>query len=235
MQKSPYSLPERERRIWPGFQQGRRPWAPSRTSWPIDTVLRRLRKSPKARYPSKQVDAVSRERLAVTSKNPLDNVILLSCRSAARTKRFRGVSIVRSSNRQATCLGRVDHARASEGYRYFLLLAKAQLQASLGSIDQWSRRRSAWMSSPRPPHAHASRDALSSPLGWADGSRGAGETATRCRRRNVISAVKQRRRNHPRDFPFFVVAALETNYAAKSKLHDFIFVAACDEQADEFA
>jgi hypothetical protein len=48
-------------------------------------------------------------------------------------------------------------------------------------------------------------------------------------------AVKQRRRNHPGDLPFFVVLALDTNYAAKSELHDFIFFAACDEQGDEFA
>jgi hypothetical protein len=53
--------------------------------------------------------------------------------------------------------------------------------------------------------------------------------------RNVTSALKQRRRNHPGDFPFFAVAALDTNYAAKSKLHDFIFFTACDEQGDEFA
>ena len=51
----------------------------------------------------------------------------------------------------------------------------------------------------------------------------------------MTSAVKQRRRNHPGDFPFFVVVALDTNYAAESKLHDFIFFAACDEQGDEFA
>ena len=37
----------------------------------------------------------------------------------------------------------------------------------------------------------------------------------------LVLAVKQRRRNHPGDFPFFVVAALDTNYAAKSKLHDW--------------
>jgi len=49
------------------------------------------------------------------------------------------------------------------------------------------------------------------------------------------SAVKQRRRNHPGDFPFSVVAALNANYAAKVKLHDFIFFAARDEQGDEFA
>ena len=53
--------------------------------------------------------------------------------------------------------------------------------------------------------------------------------------RNVTSALKQRKRNHPGDFPFFVVAALDTNYAAKSKLHDFSFFTACDEQGDEFA
>ena len=47
--------------------------------------------------------------------------------------------------------------------------------------------------------------------------------------------MKQRRCHHPGDFPFFVVAALDTNYAAKSKLHDFIFFTACDEQGDEFA
>src|SRR5271165_1648929 len=58
---------------------------------------------------------------------------------------------------------------------------------------------------------------------------------TPCRRRNVTSAVKQRRRNHPGDLPFFVVAALDANYAAKSKFHDFIFFAACDEEGDEFA
>ena len=47
--------------------------------------------------------------------------------------------------------------------------------------------------------------------------------------------MKQRRRNHPRDLPFLVVAALETNYAAKSKLHNFVFFVTCDEQGDEFA
>ncbi len=52
---------------------------------------------------------------------------------------------------------------------------------------------------------------------------------------NLTSAMKQRRRNHPGDLPFFVVPALDTNYAAKSELHDFIFFAACDEQGDEFA
>jgi hypothetical protein len=46
--------------------------------------------------------------------------------------------------------------------------------------------------------------------------------------------VKQRRRNHPGDFPFSVVAALDANYAAKLKLHDFIFFAARDKQGDEF-
>jgi hypothetical protein len=51
----------------------------------------------------------------------------------------------------------------------------------------------------------------------------------------LVLAVKQRRRNHPGDFPFFLVAALDTNYTAKSKLHDFIFFTACDEQGDEFA
>jgi hypothetical protein len=51
----------------------------------------------------------------------------------------------------------------------------------------------------------------------------------------AASAVKQRRRNHPGDFPFSVVAALDANYAAKLKLHDFIFFAARDEQGDEFA
>jgi hypothetical protein len=53
--------------------------------------------------------------------------------------------------------------------------------------------------------------------------------------RNVTSALKQRRRNHPGDLPFSVIAAFDTNYATKSKLHDFIFFAACDEQSDEFA
>jgi hypothetical protein len=47
--------------------------------------------------------------------------------------------------------------------------------------------------------------------------------------------VKQRRRNHPDDFPFSVVATLDANYTAKLKLHDFIFFAARDEQGDEFA
>jgi hypothetical protein len=51
----------------------------------------------------------------------------------------------------------------------------------------------------------------------------------------ATSALEQRRRNHPYDFPFFVVAALDANYATKSKLHDFIFFAACDEQGNEFA
>ena len=51
----------------------------------------------------------------------------------------------------------------------------------------------------------------------------------------LVLAVKQRRRNHPGDLPIFVVAALDTNYAAKSKFHDFIFFTACDEQGDEFA
>jgi hypothetical protein len=56
-----------------------------------------------------------------------------------------------------------------------------------------------------------------------------------CSRRNAASAVKQRRRNHPGDFPFSVVATLDANYTAKLKLHDFIFFAARDEQGDEFA
>jgi hypothetical protein len=51
----------------------------------------------------------------------------------------------------------------------------------------------------------------------------------------AASAVKQRRPNHPGDFPFSVVAALDTNHAAKAKPHDFIFFPARDEHGDEFA
>ena len=40
--------------------------------------------------------------------------------------------------------------------------------------------------------------------------------------------MKEGRRNHPGDFPFHVVAALQAEYAAKLELHDLIFFAARD-------
>jgi hypothetical protein len=54
-------------------------------------------------------------------------------------------------------------------------------------------------------------------------------------RRNASSAVKQHGPNHPGDLPFLVVAAPDTNHAAKVKLHDFILCAAGDEKGGEFA
>ena len=53
--------------------------------------------------------------------------------------------------------------------------------------------------------------------------------------RNAASAVKERRGNHPGDFPFSAVAAFDTYYAADLVFHDFFLFAARDEQGDEFA
>jgi len=46
--------------------------------------------------------------------------------------------------------------------------------------------------------------------------------------------MKEGRRNHPGDFPFHVVAALQADHAAKLELHDFIFFAARDKQGGQF-
>jgi hypothetical protein len=46
--------------------------------------------------------------------------------------------------------------------------------------------------------------------------------------------VKQRRRNHPNDFPFSVVAALDANHATELKIHDLVRFTAHNKQCSEF-